>query len=160
MRAGVLTVSDSGSRGVREDTGGPLVASLLGELGFEVEVSALVPDEQSDIETVLRQWADDLDLDLVLTTGGTGLDPRDVTPEATLAVLHRVTPGITEAMRANGLALTPFAALARQVAGQRGGTLIINLPGSPKAIQECFTALAPILPHAVKVGRRPAETSS
>ncbi|MEA3335815.1 MAG: molybdopterin adenylyltransferase [Chloroflexota bacterium] len=151
MRIGVLTVSDRSSRGETEDRSGPLIAELIKDrLGSDVRGS-IVPDEQDQIERLLRAWSDDLELDLVLTTGGTGFSPRDVTPEATSAVVHRLAPGFTEAMRAASLQITPHAMLSRSVAGIRGKTLIINLPGSPKAVQENLEVILPAIPHAVEL---------
>ncbi len=152
MRVGVLTVSDRSARGEREDRSGPLLVELAGELpGAEVVAQAVVPDDVPVLQETLRRWADEVHLDLVLTTGGTGFAPRDVTPEATLAVVDRVAPGFAEAMRAASLQVTPHAMLSRAVAGIRGRTLIINLPGSPRAVRENFAVVAPALPHAVQL---------
>ncbi|HHT17187.1 MAG TPA: MogA/MoaB family molybdenum cofactor biosynthesis protein [Papillibacter sp.] len=151
--AAVITVSDKGSQGLREDTGGPLVRSMLEEAGYEVAHTAVVPDEQEQIERALIHCADMLDIALVVTTGGTGFSPRDVTPEATLAVCDRLTPGIPEAMRAESLKITNRGMLSRQQAGIRGRTLIINLPGSPKAIRENFAAVLPALDHGLEMLR-------
>lgn len=153
MSVAVLTVSDAGATGQRPDESGPAVAQVVTAAGFPVVATAVVPDEQERIEAALCRWADDDGVDLVLTTGGTGLGPRDVTPEATRAVLDREVPGIPEAMRAAGMRATPFASLARQVAGQRGGTVIVNLPGSPKAARESLEAVMAVLPHAVSLAR-------
>ncbi len=152
----VLTVSDAGAAGQRPDESGPTVVQMVTEAGFAVEGTAIVPDDQDGIEAALRHWADGAGVDLVLTTGGTGLGPRDVTPEATRAVLDREVPGIPEAMRAAGMRITPHASLARQVAGQRRGTLIVNLPGSPKAARESLEAVIAALPHAVSLVRTSA----
>lgn len=149
LRVGVLTVSDKGSRGQREDLSGPAIGELVATVGAEVARYQIVPDEREQIEAVLKSWADGEDLDLVLTTGGTGLAPRDVTPEATLAVVDRLVPGLAEAMRAESLKKTPLGMLSRAVAGARGQTLIVNLPGSPRAVRECLGAILPALPHAV-----------
>jgi molybdenum cofactor synthesis domain-containing protein len=148
---GVLTVSDRRSRGEGEDEGGPLIERMVADAGGEVVVRDVVADERDHIEARLRGWSKSGDVDVILTTGGTGLGPRDVTPEATMAVIDREAPGIAELMRAAGIAKTPFAALSRQVAGQRNNTLIVNLPGSPKAIAEGLEALLPILEHAVEM---------
>jgi len=149
-RVGILTVSDRSARGEREDASGPALIELVREeLGFHVAQYAVVPDEQEQIAAVLRQWADELRLDLILTTGGTGFAPRDVTPEATLSVVEKLTPGLAEAMRAASLALTPHAMLSRAVAGIRGRTLIVNLPGSPKAARENLLTIAPALRHGL-----------
>ncbi len=149
MKVGVLTVSDKGSRGEREDLSGPAISELVATIGAEVVRYRVVPDEREQIAAVLTSWADDEGLDLVLSTGGTGLAPRDVTPEATLAVIDRVVPGLAEAMRAESLKKTPLGMLSRAVAGVRGRTLIVNLPGSPRAVRECLAAILPALPHAV-----------
>ncbi|NMA25197.1 MAG: MogA/MoaB family molybdenum cofactor biosynthesis protein [Clostridiales bacterium] len=151
--AAVITVSDKGAQGLREDTGGPLVSSMLKEAGFEVVYTAIVPDEQPEIEKALCYCADTLDVALAVTTGGTGFSPRDVTPEATVAVCDRMTPGIPEAMRYESLKITNRAMLTRQQAGIRGRTLIINLPGSPKAIRENFAVCLPALDHGLEMLR-------
>jgi molybdenum cofactor synthesis domain-containing protein len=148
-RGGVVTISDACSRGEREDTSGAVLRELLGTLAEVVE-SRMVPDDRPRIEETLRELADG-GLDLVLTTGGTGLGPRDVTPEATQAVVERLVPGLAEAMRQESLKKTPYAMLSRGVAGVRGRTLIINMPGSPKAVRECFAIIAPVLAHAVDI---------
>lgn len=150
IRAAVVTVSDKGYAGLREDLSGPALRDLLRELGAEVGEPHVVPDEQDLIEGVLRDLADGGAVDLVLTTGGTGLAPRDRTPEATLAVVDRLAPGFPEAMRAASAAVTPHAMLSRATAGVRGSTLIINMPGSPKACREHFAVIARALPHAVE----------
>jgi molybdenum cofactor synthesis domain-containing protein len=150
---GVMTVSDRASRGEYADEGGPLVERMVTDAGHEVVARAVVADEQTEIEELLREWSARDGVDVVLTTGGTGLGPRDVTPEATRAIIDRDAPGIAEAMRAAGMRATPFAALSRQVAGARGTTLIVNLPGSPKAAAECLEAVIEILPHAVEMLR-------
>lgn len=149
VRAAVVTVSDSAHNGTREDTGGPLVCRLLRDAGFAVEATRIVPDEQAQIEEALRALADQDAFPLILTTGGTGFAPRDVTPEATLAVCQRMVPGIPEAMRAAGMQITPRAMLSRMVAGIRGRSLLINLPGSPKAIEENLAAILPALAHGL-----------
>jgi len=151
VKVGVLTISDRSARGERPDEGGPLDEQLVVAAGSEVVARGIVPDERAEIEPVLREWADGGSIDLILTTGGTGLSMRDVTPEATRAVVDREVPGIAETMRAAGMTNTPMAALSRQVAGARGTTLIVNLPGSPKAVQECLDAIIGILPHAVEM---------
>lgn len=151
--AAVITVSDKGAQGLRADTGGPLVAEMLREAGYDVVYTAVVPDEQAQIEGALIKTADELDIALTVTTGGTGFSPRDVTPEATIAVCERMTPGIPEAMRAESLKITNRAVLTRQQAGIRGQTLIINLPGSPKAIRENFAAVLPALDHGLEMLR-------
>ena len=151
FHAAVLTVSDRSFRGERPDEGGPLVAGLLREAGFAVVKTAIVPDEQSLIETALREIADTGEVQLLVTTGGTGFAPRDVTPEATLAVCQRMVPGIPETMRYASLQITPRAMLSRAQAGIRGSTLIINLPGSPKAAKENIEAVLPALGHGLEM---------
>lgn len=144
--AAVITVSDLGYRGQREDTSGPNLCRILCEAGFQVVHTAMVPDEKAQISDELIRCADELGIALVLTTGGTGFSPRDITPEATLAVLERLTPGLPEAMRAASMAITPKGCLSRSVAGIRGRTLIINLPGSKKAAEEnIFAVLEPVV---------------
>ena len=150
--AGVLTVSDKGSRGERVDESGQVIKEALVSLGASEIEYGIVPDERPAISAKLRDWSD-AGVDLVLTTGGTGLTPRDVTPEATLDVLDRVAPGFAEAMRAYGMKQTPQAMLSRAVAGIRKKTLIINMPGSPKAVKECLEAISPALPHAIETVR-------
>jgi molybdenum cofactor synthesis domain-containing protein len=160
IRAGVLTVSDRGYKGEYRDLSGPRIRELLIErLGAAVERESIVPDERSIIAGTLVRWADELGLDLVLTTGGTGFAPRDVTPEATRDVIQREAPGLAEAMRAASLQITPHAMLSRAVAGIRGATLIVNLPGSPKAVYENLETVLPALPHAIELlqGRKGAD---
>lgn len=151
MRVGILTMSDSGTRGEREDLSGPLIAELLGTLSSEIVQQAMIPDDAGRIAETLTAWSGELDL--IVTTGGTGLGPRDVTPQATLSVIDYEVPGMAEAMRAVGRAKTPMAMLSRGVVGVRGATLIINLPGSPKGVRENLETLLPVLPHAVNVLR-------
>jgi molybdenum cofactor synthesis domain-containing protein len=161
FRVGILTVSDKGHAGERQDTAGPELGRQLDSRYFTVAAYQVVPDEPEVIAAQLAAWSDDGKLDLILTTGGTGLSPRDTTPEATLRVAHRLVPGIPEAMRAAGLAITPHAMLSRAVAVIRGRTLIINLPGSPKGARENLAAVAPALPHALeKLKGDPAECGS
>jgi len=150
---GVLTISDSGAKGAREDTSGENIRAMVTTQLPEAVVSAgaIIPDERALIEGTLREWSDEKQLNLILTTGGTGLAPRDITPEATRAVIDREAPGIAEAMRAVSLQHTPFSMLSRRVAGTRGRTLIINLPGSPKAVKECLEYILPVLPHAINL---------
>ena len=153
IRASVVTVSDKGYVGEREDGSGPLLADLLREMGAEVVHRTIVPDERAEIERVLILLADEVHADLVMTTGGTGPAPRDVTPEATRAVIERKMPGMAEVLRFEGYRKTPLAVISRGVAGMRGRTLIVNLPGSPRAVREGMETLAPILPHAIKMLR-------
>ncbi|EGW37367.1 molybdopterin adenylyltransferase [Desulfosporosinus sp. OT] len=151
LRVGVITASDKGSRGEREDLSGPALAKLVQEIDGAVVEYVVLPDDQTLIAAKMRQWADELSLDLILTTGGTGFSLRDVTPEATLAVADRMVPGIAEVMRMESLKVTPKAMLSRGVAVLRKQTLIINMPGSPKAVRECFAAIAPALPHGIQI---------
>jgi molybdopterin adenylyltransferase len=153
MNVAVVTVSDSRSRGEAVDTGGPLVGELVEQAGWKVVARELVSDDQPALEQTLVSLVDRGDVALIVTTGGTGLSPRDTTPEATRAVIDREAPGIAEHMRAAGTSVTPFAALSRQVVGLRGRVLIVNLPGSEKAIRECFGAVEEILPHAVRIAQ-------
>lgn len=149
--AAVVTVSDRGSQGLRPDESGPVVAALLEGAGYQVIRTELVPDEQPEIERILTEIADSGSAALLITTGGTGFAPRDVTPEATLAVCDRLTPGIPEAMRYASLQITPRAMLSRAQAGIRKGTLIVNLPGSPKAARENLEAVLPALAHGLEM---------
>jgi molybdenum cofactor synthesis domain-containing protein len=151
--AAVITVSDGCYAGRRADTGGPLVRDMLREAGFDVTYTAITPDERPDIEMELIKCSDELGVALVVTTGGTGFSPRDVTPEATVAVCERLAPGIPEAMRAESMKITSRAMLTRQQAGIRGGTLIINLPGSPRAVTENLGAALPALRHGLDILR-------
>jgi molybdenum cofactor synthesis domain-containing protein len=151
FRAAVLTVSDRCFRGERPDEGGPLVAEILKNAGYDVFYASIVPDEQTDIEAVLKELADGGTAELILTTGGTGFAPRDITPEATIAVCDRLCPGIPEAMRAASVLVTSRAMLSRAQAGIRKGTLIINLPGSPKAAKENLEAVLPALDHGLVI---------
>jgi molybdenum cofactor synthesis domain-containing protein len=151
--AAVLTVSDKASRGERVDTGGPLVAEMLEAAGFDVVAKDVTPDDREQIEGLLTGYADVAGIALVVTTGGTGFSPRDVTPEATQDVCDRMVPGIPEAMRAQGMKITDKAMLSRAAAGIRGKTLIINVPGSPKSIKENLEVCLPALPHGLDVLR-------
>jgi molybdopterin adenylyltransferase len=148
IRAGVLTLSDKGARGERTDESGPAIEEMLKGIGATVTRYEIIPDELELLKEKLIQYC--LEVDLVLTTGGTGLAPRDVTPEATLAVIERKVPGIAEAMRAEGLKKTHRSMLSRAVAGVRGKALIVNLPGSPKGVRESLAAVLDVLPHAIE----------
>ena len=147
--AGILTISDKGSTGEREDTSGPAIQDLLSHQPLNISEQQIVPDERGLIADILVSWADDKLLHLIITTGGTGLSERDVTPQATESVIDYRIPGIEEAMRANGMRQTPFAMLSRLVVGVRNGTLIINLPGSEKAVTENLQTIMPVLSHAL-----------
>ncbi len=153
ITVGVITVSDKGSQGLRQDESGPLLVQMLADSGMRVLETAMVPDEQEEIAAWLRRFAEDRPLDLVVTTGGTGFASRDVTPEATMRVIERPAPGLAEAMRAASLAKTPHAMLSRAVAGIRRRTLIVNFPGSPKACRENLEVILPALPHGVQILR-------
>ena len=158
FKAAVLTVSDRSFRGERPDAGGPLVVEILKNAGYAVTETAIVTDEKGRIEAALRQWCDREPVDLIVTTGGTGFAPRDVTPEATLAVCDRLTPGIPEARRYASMQVTNRAMLSRAAAGIRKGTLIVNLPGSPKAARENLEAVLPALAHGLEMlSGRPAD---
>ncbi|HVB96782.1 MAG TPA: MogA/MoaB family molybdenum cofactor biosynthesis protein [Chloroflexota bacterium] len=158
IRVGILTASTLGARGEREDTSGAAIRELVAQIDGKIEAYQLVTDDRETISAVLRAWSDDLDVDLILTTGGTGLSPTDVTPEATRDVIQREVPGIAEAMRLEGLKQTPRAMLSRGIAGLRGRTLIVNLPGSPKGVRESLGAILDVLPHALEIlQRRPTD---
>lgn len=149
MKAGVITVSDKGSQGLRNDTSGPAITEMLKGIGCEVTEYIIIPDEKEMISRELIRLCDELDLDLIFTTGGTGFSKRDVTPEATLAVIEKQIPGIPEAMRYKSLQITPMAMLSRAVSGIRKNSIIINLPGSSKAVRENLEVILPVLKHAV-----------
>ncbi len=151
INVGILTISDKGSRGQRQDKSGEAIRDIVSRMESTVVKYEIVPDEVNVIAGKLIDWADGGGVDVILTTGGTGLSQRDVTPEATLSVIGKEVPGIAEAMRAKSLEKTPMAVLSRAVAGLRGRCLIINLPGSPKAVQECLEVVLPALPHAVEI---------
>ncbi len=151
MNLGILTISDKGWRGQRSDESGKVIRNSPLVLDNNVVKYEVIPDEADIIANKLVEWADEGNLDIILTTGGTGLGPRDVTPEATLSIVDKVVPGFTEAMRTTAFSATPFAILSRAVAGVRGKCLIINLPGSPKAVRECLEIISPTLTHAVEI---------
>ncbi len=150
IRVGILTVSDRSARGERVDTTQDAIRELLDPARYQVAAYEVVPDEPAQIRRVLRLWADQMGLELILTNGGTGLAPRDHTPEATREVLDKEVPGLAELMRLAGLKKTPMAALSRGTAGVRGKSLIVNLPGSPKGAAESLAALLPVIPHAIE----------
>ncbi len=151
MRLGILTISDRSAMGEREDQSGPLLAERVQSKGWTVVESTVLPDEADQISNLLKDWSDSGKVSLILTTGGTGLAKRDVTPEATLKVVDRLAPGLAEAMRAHSLKKTSHAMLSRAVAGIRGNTLIVNLPGSPKGARENLDVILPVLEHAIEV---------
>ncbi len=151
FNAGIITISDGVWRGERPDDSGKVIQESLPAEEFRVVKYEVVPDEVKAISGKLAEWADEGGVDVIITSGGTGLAPRDVTPEATLAILDKVVPGLAEAMRVQTFAKTPFATLSRAVAGVRKKCLIINLPGSPKAVSECLEVVLPAIPHAVQI---------
>ena len=153
LRFGILTVSDRSSRGEREDLSGPMLASFVISRGWTASLLDVVPDDRGRITATLEVWCESGDLDVILTTGGTGFAPRDVTPEATRSVVEREAPGLAEAIRAESLKVTKHAMLSRAVAGIRGRTLILNLPGSPKGARESLQVVADVLEHAVQLLR-------
>lgn len=153
MRAAVVTVSDRSFRGERPDVSGPVLKALLEGTGAEVIGTTVVPDDPAVIAQALIRLADEVRCELIVTTGGTGLSPRDTTPEATKHVIDKDVPGMEEAIRQESLKKTPLAMLSRGVVGARGQTLILNFPGSPKAVKECFAVVEPVLAHAVKLLR-------
>ncbi len=149
--AGILTVSDKGAAGQREDVSGRVIEEILAGAGYLIENYSIVPDEKPEIEKALIHMADDMNLNLVVTTGGTGFSARDITPEATKSVIERETPGISEAIRMNSLAVTPKGMLSRGISGIRGFTLIVNLPGSPKAVRESLEYILSPLEHGLDI---------
>ncbi|HLF28157.1 MAG TPA: MogA/MoaB family molybdenum cofactor biosynthesis protein [Anaerolineae bacterium] len=154
IQVAILTVSDRSARGERPDAGGPVIEQFVRETwGWPIAQTAIIPDDASAIGSTLVEWCDVAQVNLIFTTGGTGFAPRDVTPEATRAILDREAPGLAEAMRAASLRVTPHAMLSRAVCGMRGRTLIVNLPGSPKACLENLATIAPALPHALQLLR-------
>lgn len=158
LTACILTLSDKGSKGEREDVSGSVARTLVESRGFNVKFYEILPDEREQISDKLVEYADKYGVDLIVTTGGTGLTPRDVTPDATRAVIGREIPGIAEAMRLEGLKSTPNSMLSRGIAGQRGKTLIINLPGNPSAVRDGLKVVLPVLKHAIeKIQGDPSE---
>jgi molybdopterin adenylyltransferase len=153
IAVGIITVSDKSSRGEREDEGGKTIRQIVEGSGSTVGAYVVVPDERDQIAAQIRQMADERRLDVVLTTGGTGLSPRDVTPEATRSAIDYEVPGLAEAMRAESFKQTPAGILSRAVSGVRGRTLVVNLPGNPKGVRECLDVILPAIPHAVSVMR-------
>ena len=151
LHIGILTISDRAARGQRADESGPSLAEAVRAQGWIVEQMDIIPDEREIIEETLRIWSDAGKANVILTTGGTGFSPRDVTPEATQAVIERQAPGLAEAMRQSSLIVTPYAMLSRAIAGIRKRTLIVNLPGSPKAALENFQVILPVLSHAAQL---------
>ncbi len=158
IRVGILTLSDRSARGEREDASGPALAHRVEVEGWSVVRQLILPDDESAIRETLSTWSDASDLDVILTTGGSGFSPRDVTPEATRAVIEREAPGLAEAMRAASLKITPHAMLSRIVAGIRRQTLIVNLPGSPKGAVENLETVISVLPHAIQLLRDDPES--
>lgn len=153
IRVGILTVSDRSFRGERDDGSGPVLVEIARQNGWDVVETLIVPDEIDTLRDTLIMWADSGDMDLILTTGGTGFAPRDVTPEATRMMVDKLAPGLAEAMRAESLKITPHAMLSRSVAGIRGRALIVNLPGSPKAARENLAVIQPVVGHAIQLLR-------
>lgn len=153
IRIGILTISDRSARSERADESGPALVKAVTGHGWQPVHTTIVPDDLEAIKNTLLEWAESGEMDVILTTGGTGFAPRDVTPEATQAVIQRAAPGLAEAMRSNSLRITSHAMLSRSTAGIRAHTLIVNLPGSPKGAVENFEVLVPVLPHAVELLR-------
>jgi molybdenum cofactor synthesis domain-containing protein len=161
IQVGILTISDRSFRKERQDAAGPMLEKIVQSRGWQIAVQGILPDEESMIHDTLTEWVQSSKVDIILTTGGTGFSPRDVTPEATRRVIEREAPGLAEVMRAESLKATPHAMLSRAVSGIRGRCLIVNLPGSPKAAGECLQAIIAVLPHAVQLlkGDASAEAS-
>jgi molybdopterin adenylyltransferase len=160
MRVAVLTISDRAAIGEREDRSGPILVEMVQNQGWEIVSTHILPDDQQMIEEVLQKWADSGEMDLILTTGGTGFSPRDRTPEATRNVIDRLAPGIVEAIRMMSMKITPHAMLSRAVAGIRSSTLIVNLAGSPKAAKENLEIILPALPHAIQLLKEDPQAES
>jgi len=150
IHAGIITVSDKGSQGKREDLSGPAIAEMLASAAIKIKHTLIIPDEKDQIQEAIINFADVEKLDLILTTGGTGVSPRDLTPDATLKVIDKEVPGMAEAMRHQSMLITPHAMISRAVAGIRGKCLIINLPGSPKGVKENLSVVLPALKHAIE----------
>lgn len=151
IRVGIIVLSDKAARGEREDKSGPVLEELIDEAGWELEKLVILPDEKDQLRNALLELTDKLKVDLILTSGGTGLGPRDITPDVSASVIEKVVPGIAEALRITGYKQTPTAALSRATAGIREKSLIVNLPGSPKAVRESWPLLREIIPHAIDV---------
>lgn len=151
INIGILTISDKGAQGTRPDRSGPVIREMVSRLDSSVVKYEIIPDDLNMISNTLAEWADDGETDIILTSGGTGLGERDHTPEATLSIVDKVVPGLPEAMRSETSLLTPFSILSRAEAGIRGKCLIINLPGSPKAVAECLEVILPVLNHATEI---------
>ncbi len=149
LSVAIITISDKGSRGEREDLSGPAIRQLVETLSVDVVSYQIIPDDKTDISSAIRKCADTLKCDLIITTGGTGVGPRDVTPEATRDVIEKEIPGMSEVMRVEGLKKTPHAMISRAVVGIRGRSLVVNLPGSPKAVKENLQAILPAIPHTI-----------
>jgi molybdopterin adenylyltransferase len=150
IRAGIITVSDRSSQGIREDSSGPVLVAILADAAIDVCKSLIIPDEKNQIKKAIKKFADIESLDLILTTGGTGVSPRDVTPDATLEVIDKEIPGMAEAMRHQSINITPYAMISRAIAGIRGRCLIVNLPGSPKGAKENLAVILPALKHTIE----------